>query len=289
MAEKKQNNKNANSTIATKEKVTPEKEVKKAPAKTTSTAKTAKSKTTTTKKTTAESKTTKTTKTTKPKTETSKVASPKVTTKSSKTTKATSTVKPKAETTKEEKVEDVEFVEEKKEVKEETKERVVSLNQIKDAIYTRVNDNQKRNIVKQSILNIFIAIIMVAFLVIILFGNKNIDKDILIQDLKFITICITSLGIILMERAYKKDSIAIAANAVEVIIFSIINLCIVYVIELKDLKSIRLLNIISIISTAIALYYIVKTIVMSVRNTRLCKKKNNDIKEIVKKKKRVDD
>lgn len=156
----------------------------------------------------------------------------------------------------------------------------VSLKEIKEVIQNKVKDNQKQNVVKKVLVNIGIAIVMIVYLLIVMLGTKNIDIIVLEKDLKILTIGILALGILFLERAYKKDNIQMALFAVEILVFGAINLCLAYVINLNFSN---IINIITYIGAAIAVYYIAKSIVIAINNVRKYKKENNDIKEIIKK------
>ena len=167
-----------------------------------------------------------------------------------------------------------------KKIEDESNSNTVSLDEIKDALVVKVNVNQKKSMVKESLINIFTAIIMITYLIIIIMGSSNIDGDIFEKDIKVMTLSILAIGIFILEMSYKKDNIKIALYGIEVIIFGAANLCLIYVTKLYfD----NLVNIVTYIGIGVAVYYIIKSIAIVIVNVNKYKKDNNDIKEIVKK------
>ena len=168
----------------------------------------------------------------------------------------------------------------------ESKFDKVSLKEIKEALQNKVNDNQKQKVVKKVLINIGFAITAIVYLIIVALATKNIELLVLEKDLKIITLGILVLGIGVLERAYKKDNTQMAINAVEILIFGAINLCMMYAIKINFIKLgdfEDIINNITYIGGTVAVYYIIKSIIISVKNVKKFKKENNDIKEIIKK------
>lgn len=168
----------------------------------------------------------------------------------------------------------------------ESKFDTVSLKEIREALQNKVNDNQKQKVVKKVLINIGFAMAMIVYLIVVALATKNIELSVLEKDLKIITLGILVLGIGVLERAYKKDNSQMAINAVEILVFGAINLCMMYAIKINfvklgDFKDV--VNGITFIGSVVAGYYILKSIIISVKNVRKFKKENNDIKEIIKK------
>lgn len=166
-----------------------------------------------------------------------------------------------------------------KENKQEPTYDIVSLKEIKKVIENKVNKEQKYNIAKKVFINIGIAIIMIIYLILILMGGKNIEQLILEKDVKIICLCILGIGIFILEKSYQKDNSECALNGVEVIFFGATNLCLVYIVKLYFYK---LFNAILYIGSVVIVYYVLKSIIMSIVYTRKYKKENSDIKDIVK-------
>ena len=192
-------------------------------------------------------------------------------------------VKKKGENVQKEKQEKQEA--EKKNKEQEEKYNTISLKEIKEALKTKVSKTQKKSIVKEVLINIGIAILMVIYLVIVLKGSINIGSENFEKDLKIMTLCILAIGIIILEVSYKKDSTKIALHGVEVLVFAGANLFLIFV---NKLHFDRLPKDIMYIGVGIGCYYVIKSIVLAVKSVRKYKKDNSDIKEIVSKKKKED-
>ena len=168
---------------------------------------------------------------------------------------------------------------EEKNLNDESKYDTISLKEIREAIENKVDTKQKRSILKEVFINMGMAVLMILYLVIVWMGNKNILGDVLVQDLKVMTLIILGIGIVILEVSYKRDNSKIALNSAETITFGGANLCLIYVVKLyRD----NLIKVISYIGIVVIGYYIAKSIFMSINNIRKFKKNNNDIKEIIK-------
>lgn len=163
---------------------------------------------------------------------------------------------------------------------EEDKEKTISLKDIKTVLKNKVSNVQKRSLFKEELINIGSAVFMIFHLLILYMGSKNIELNILINDMKIITICILAIGIGILEFSYKKDEIKIALRGLEVLVFGASNLCLIYVARLYFNE---VVHFIIYIGAVLVVYYIVKIIITSIYNVRKYKKDNNDIKDIVKK------
>ena len=168
----------------------------------------------------------------------------------------------------------------------ESKYDTISLKEIREAIENKVDKDQKKSIIKEVLVNLGIAIIMLAFLIIIMIGSNNISGETLNKDMKIITLFILIIGIFILEMSYKKDNSKIAMNGIETLVFGAANLCLIYV---AKLYSSNLIRYITYISVAIAGYYVIKSILLSICNVRKFKNDNNDIKEIIQKKKKIEE
>lgn len=159
-------------------------------------------------------------------------------------------------------------------------EDTVSLKEIRKALENSINENQRHSIIKDNIVNVMIAIAIILYLIIVYMGNKNMLLETLITDLKVFSISFAVMGLIILEVAYKKDNSKIAFSGGEILIFGVVNLCLMYATKIYPLN---VLNITTYISIVVAVYYLAKVIILSVKSTKKYKKDNNDIKEIIKK------
>ena len=166
-------------------------------------------------------------------------------------------------------------------ITEGNKYNTVSLKEIREALANKVNNEQKKNIVKEFLINVCIAIVMIVYLIIVMMGSKNISVDVLEKDIKIITLFILAIGIFILELSYKKDDVQLAMHGVEVLVFGSSNLCLIYVIKLYFNN---LSNTITYIGIVVTIFYILKSLLLTIRDVKRYKNENNDIREIVKKK-----
>lgn len=160
------------------------------------------------------------------------------------------------------------------------KESVINLKDIKEALKNKVDNTQKKSLIKELLINFASMFLMVFHLFVLYMGSKNIELNILINDMKIITLCILALGIGTLEFSYKKDEFRIALRGLEVLVFGASNLCLVYVAKLYFTE---VPNFLKYIGVVIIAYYIVKITLTAIFSIRKYKKDNNDIKDIVKK------
>ena len=169
---------------------------------------------------------------------------------------------------------------------ENEKFNTISLKEVREAIENKINNKQKKTIIKEALINLGIAILMIVFLIVIMLGRNNIMVETLDKDMKIITLFILAIGIFLLEVSYKKDSFKIAMNGIEVLAYGAANLCLIYV---AKLYSSNLIKCITYIGVAVGGYYIIKTMLITIRNIKKYKNDNNDIKDIIQKKKKIEE
>ena len=163
---------------------------------------------------------------------------------------------------------------------DESKYDTISLKEIRETLEKKMDTKQKKSTVKEALINIGMAIIMVVYLIVIIMGSKNIDIETLEKDMKIMALGILAIGVFILELSYKKENTRMSINGIEVIVFGAVNLCLVYTVKLYISS---LVSLISYISIGIGGYYLVKAIILSKINIRKFKKDNNDIREIIKK------
>lgn len=79
--------------------------------------------------------------------------------------------------------------------------------------------------------NILIAIVTLLYLIILILGSTNIDKDIFIVDLKVCSIILSLASILIFERSYKTSDGKLCVHGVETLILAIITLAAVYIFQ----------------------------------------------------------
>ena len=159
----------------------------------------------------------------------------------------------------------------------------VSLKEIKEALETKVDKTQKKSVIKDVFINIILAVIMMTYLgVIIMISNNNTPVEVIIKFTKIATLGILFFGIVFLELSYQTDKAKLALNAMEVIVFGGSSLCLIYTVRLFYNN---LGKVIGLITIGIIIYYLLKSIVTAITSINKFKKDNNDIKDIIDKKK----
>lgn len=167
------------------------------------------------------------------------------------------------------------------------KKTEVSLDEIREALETKVDKSQKKSMVIEILTNIFLAVIMVVYLaVIIILSKNNASIDVIEKITKIASLVALFLGIVLLELSFQKDKAKIAMNAFEVIVFGGSSLFLVYIIKLYFGN---LATAVKYITVGIIGYYFLKSIIICVTSISKYKKDNNDIKDIVDRKKVITD
>ena len=138
---------------------------------------------------------------------------------------------------------------------------------------------EKRKKVNQNVFeNIFIAVAVMLYFIIINFTYYRIEENILSVILKVVSIVILLLAIIIFEVAYKKDSGKLAIHGIEVLVLAAHALSIIYVVELEKLE---FTTYILISSYAFSIYYILKAVIIHTIEAKKYLESLSDIKEIV--------
>ena len=106
---------------------------------------------------------------------------------------------------------------------------------------------------------------MIIYLVLLIMGNKNIESSIFENNLKIITLCIAIIGILILENAYKKDSLSIALSSMEILTLGCSSLCLIYV---QKMYFMNFNNIVKLILYGILGYYILKIIIFSIKRVK---------------------
>lgn len=126
--------------------------------------------------------------------------------------------------------------------------------------------------------NVIIAIILMIYFIVINYLNDILDYEKVNLILKILSMVIMTVGIIIFEIAYKKDSGKLAINGIEAIIIASHTLSISYVVKVNDFY---FNNYILVSSYIISIYYIMKSIMVYTREKKKYLNSLSDIKEIV--------
>ena len=161
-------------------------------------------------------------------------------------------------------------------MKEETIEK------IEDEIKRKTNmpENKKEKVRKEIFANILLAIGIIVYFIFLVLGSLDTEKITRSIDLKIFSMVLLFTSIILFELAYKKDSGRLAINGIEVLIVAVITLFLPYIVF--ELDSIYQRYYIA-GSSLIAVYYAIKSIIISNKAKKSYEKQESDIKEITKK------
>ena len=141
----------------------------------------------------------------------------------------------------------------------------------------------KEKIKKEVFTNIAIASIIILYFIFIVLGSVGSTKNVRIIDLNIFSILFLSIAIFIFEVAYRKDDGKLAMYGIESLIVAIFTLFLPYIIfELNEANKKYYLM----ASIYIASYYILKSIVISIKTKNKYMNTNiSDVKEIVKKEK----
>lgn len=153
---------------------------------------------------------------------------------------------------------------------------------------TKLPQNIKVDIRKEVFTNITIAIIMLLYFAFLIFGSIGTTKNIRIIDFNIFSVIFLGTAISLFEIGYRKENGKLALYGIESLVVALCTLFLPYIIFELDSLYKKYYLIVS--SLFIVIYYISKSIYISVKAKNKYMNDISDIKEIVKKEKitRVD-
>ena len=181
----------------------------------------------------------------------------------------------------EDKVEEEKQEEEKKEEeKKKNEEKKINEEEIAKKIEKskKMPKEQKHAILKKIGFNMLIAVVIVIYFVFMILGFINIERQTYINDLKVFSLVIIALTIILFEQAYNKNNGKIAVYGIEALVVAIVTLLMLYTAILYQDVFIILVSTIAIVIFA---YYVIKSIVILVKERKKWINSISDVKEIV--------
>lgn len=132
--------------------------------------------------------------------------------------------------------------------------------------------------------NILKAVAIICYFSILAYASIKMDKARLVEDIKVFSGIFLVFGIIVLEKAYKKDNGKLAITAIELLILSFYSLSIMHMIDLLkyDFKTSILIS--AIVASS---YYIIKGIIIYTRERKDVLENLSDIADIVKEDKPV--
>ena len=179
------------------------------------------------------------------------------------------------------KIESIDKIEEEKEeiarrkqpVKIDEKQMAQKLEQAKI-----MPKEKKKGIYKRAFENILVAVIVILYFLMMILGYINIPEDAYIKDLKVFSLATIAITIVLFEIAYNKDSGKIAIHGIETLLLSILTLVSMYIYILHRTKFLFVIMGGVVLAT---LYYLVRSIVVIIKEKRKWKDNISDVKDIV--------
>lgn len=127
--------------------------------------------------------------------------------------------------------------------------------------------------------NLSRALCIIIYFIILFFAYTRMNLDRLAQDIQVFSGAFLVLGILALEKAYKKDSGEVAITGIELLALSIHSLSIIHMITLLkyDFKSYMLIS-----SGIVVIYYVLKVIIIYTKDKKEYLKGLSDISKIVK-------
>lgn len=148
---------------------------------------------------------------------------------------------------------------------------------------TKLPNEVKEKIKNEVFTNFVIASIIILYFIFIILGSFGSIKNVRVIDINIFSMLFLSIAILLFEIAYRKDDGKLAMFGIESLVLAIFTLFLPYIIfELHGTNKKYYLM----ASIYIAIYYILKSIVISIKTKNKYINSNiSDVKEIVKKEK----
>lgn len=169
--------------------------------------------------------------------------------------------------------------------KEQLQEKIETVKDIKEIGQVLKEERKKKlpedvqkKITTKTITNMIVGSVITLYLIFIILGFKNIEREVFITDLKVFSVSMIVISIILFENSYKKENKSLAIFGIEVLILAITNLALMYLYIMK--KEIFMIAILS-FTMVVILYYIIKSIVTFIKMKKAYCKENSELSEII--------
>lgn len=143
----------------------------------------------------------------------------------------------------------------------------------------KMSKDYEAKVNKRIFSNVLLAILVLAYLVLLILGFKNIEENILIVDLKVFSVGILCVAVVLFEKSYKKEDGKLCLYGVEMLLLAIMTLGGIYVLKIVPHLFVMM---VSALAVLVAFYYIIKSIGIYGRSKKKYVKDQNDIKDIIK-------
>ena len=137
-----------------------------------------------------------------------------------------------------------------------------------------------QEILKKIFINLIIAIAIMGYFAILNYSYDKINQDNLVNIIEICSGVLLLISLILLEVSYKKDSGTLAITAIEFLVLTFHSLLIIHIITRYEYQfQFYILT----SSYTIAIYYVLKSIVLYTKGRREYLKGLSDISEIIKK------
>lgn len=142
-----------------------------------------------------------------------------------------------------------------------------------------MDEKENNKIINKKVFeNVIIAIILMIYFIVINYLNNILNVEKINLILKIISMVLMTLGIVIFEIAYKKESGKLTINGIEAIIIAAHTLSTSYVVKVNDFY---FNNYILVSSYIVSIYYIMKSIIVYTNEKKKYLNSLSDIKEIV--------
>lgn len=160
--------------------------------------------------------------------------------------------------------------------KTESKEKDIEQkeNEKNDVTSKKLPKEVKSRILK----NLLVAVMVVAYFLILILAHQNMRPERLAGDIEIFAIAYLVSGLIVLERAYKKDDGKLAITSIELLVLSFHTLSINHMVNIlkSDFSTYLLIS-----SGAFSIYFILKTIIIYTKDRKQYLNSLSDISEIV--------
>ena len=146
----------------------------------------------------------------------------------------------------------------------------------------KLPQDRKKDLYRNVLRNVITAVLLIVYFVCVNLINLYMNSTTFIYQINAFSIILLIAAIVIFEKAYNKDDGKMAIVGIEILLLALATLFLRYVTTKYSLDYVVCLAALSII---FSVYYIIKSIVMYVKEKKEYVKSLSDIKEIVKKNK----
>ncbi len=151
----------------------------------------------------------------------------------------------------------------------------------------RLPEDIKQEVNKNVYRNLLVAIMVLLYFIFINLGYYNIASHAFMTDIRIFSICLIVITVILFEKAYNESNAKLGIHGIETLIISIVTLFMQYIFFYQKQSFIIIYMTIPVF---FSIYYVLKSIGITVRAKRKYFNSRSDVKDIIKKeKKKIED